>query len=123
MKIFEKLALTTSWAGRKPSSVTDRNIFGDSPLHTVCTWGDVESARILIGEGADVNAKGDLGSRPLFNAVISGNIALIRLLIENGADVRLTNDTEQDSIDYATLTRASKAVLDCLRNGKKAAKK
>lgn len=33
--------------------------FGDTPLHIVSIGGDVESARILIAEGAEIDARGE----------------------------------------------------------------
>ena len=51
---------TVSWKGLIIHSVNDRNEFDNTPLHTVCTWGEIEPARVLLDAGGDGNrAKGD----------------------------------------------------------------
>jgi ankyrin repeat protein len=48
-----------------------------------------ESAKILIGAGADVNAKSKIGVTPFMTAAAyPGNTALLRLMLEKGADTK-----------------------------------
>jgi ankyrin repeat protein len=58
-------------------------MFG-TPLHTT---GDIEIAKFLIANGADVNRKNKRGESPLFYA--SGNV--LELLISEGANVNSAN--------------------------------
>ena len=58
-------------------------MFG-TPLHTT---GDIEIAKFLIANGADVNRKNKRGESPLFYA--SGNV--LELLISEGANVNTAN--------------------------------
>lgn len=61
-------------------------LWGDTPLHVVVVWGDVEAARALVNAGADVNARGEDGYTPLHEAVSFENIELVRLLLDAGAN-------------------------------------
>ena len=74
------------------TSLNQRNIDGDTPLHVVCVWGDVEPVKVLIDAGADVNARGDRGQTPLFRAVMGKNVEVVRLLLRSGADKSILDD-------------------------------
>lgn len=66
---------------------------GFTPLHYAARQGHVESARILLDNGADIDqlSGGDQTS-PLLVAVINGNYDLAKMLVERGADVNLVSD-------------------------------
>jgi ankyrin repeat protein len=63
--------------------------FGESPLHVVAIWGDVESACILIEEGAPLDLPGEHGCTPLHEAALLGHVDVVRLLLSKGADPKL----------------------------------
>jgi ankyrin repeat protein len=48
--------------------------------------GDLNSVRILLDRGADVNGKDGLGWTPLLAAALGGHLKVGRLLLERGAD-------------------------------------
>jgi hypothetical protein len=56
----------------------------DTPLHLAAFYSQLEAAKLLIENGADVNVKG--GCTPLHIAVANGDSAMVRLLLEKGAD-------------------------------------
>ncbi len=63
-----------------------------TPLHYAATNGQLEVARWLIEQGADVNAEegryeNGHGSTPLHAAVRQGHFSVVRLLLDKGADV------------------------------------
>lgn len=62
---------------------------GDTPLWVACENGHVHVARLLIENGADVNAANKYGHPPLHHACQNGNVAIVRLLLENKARVHL----------------------------------
>ena len=102
--IFRRLEETASWDGITLAALDQRNHLDDTPLHTVCTWGDEKSARALIVAGADVNARGDKGATPLFNAVMGKSMAVLTLLLESGADAAMVNDWGDTPGDFARMT-------------------
>jgi ankyrin repeat protein len=66
----------------------DHNCFGATPLTRVCFGGYIESAKVLIELGADVNRKSDWNMgpwSPLHCAVTHGHRELAQLLLDSGA--------------------------------------
>jgi uncharacterized protein len=64
---------------------------GLTPLVFAAREGDLESARLLIKAGANVNQQTEYGWTPLLTAVNNRNYQVGQLLIEQGADVNLAN--------------------------------
>ena len=59
-----------------------------TPLHIAAFYGDKELVKILISNGANVNAKDAYGSKtPLHNAAFNGDKKIVKTLISNGARV------------------------------------
>ena len=81
-----------TWESGIIASVYQRTKLGDTPLHTVCTWGFTEPVKLLILHGADVNARGEHNDTPLLRSLIGENSEVIRLLLQHGADPEFTND-------------------------------
>ena len=63
------------------------DMFGSTPLHLAAYNGHIEISRLLLQNGADVNAKSDDGSTPLHWAAEHGQVDILHLLVENGADL------------------------------------
>ncbi len=71
-------------------------------------WGDggiqapgADDIRVLIREGADVNAKGNNGVTPLQRAALGSTPEIATLLIEAGADVNVKNDYGKTALNLA----------------------
>ena len=75
-------------------SVSTRDSQGNTPLHWAATAGQLETAKILITKGADVNGTNLFGSTPLL-AVARDKAApdIVELLVKSGARV--------DAIDHS----------------------
>lgn len=75
------------------------------PLHSAAAHIDqtraVELARIVLGAGADANARQQGGFAALHEAALNGNMALIELLLAHGADPAITNDKGASPADLA----------------------
>ena len=70
------------------ASAKDTTIFGTTLLHSASRLGDMGLVRLLIQEGADVNAQDEDGESPLHGAMAkSDNYDVARTLIENGAEL------------------------------------
>jgi ankyrin repeat protein len=102
------------WYDIKIISLNDRNHLGDTPLHTICSWGELEPVKQLIAAGADINAKGDHGSTPLFNAVIGRNAEVVSFLLKSGANPKIKNDWGRTALEYAKNISASKYIIKAL---------
>ena len=71
-------------------------------LHLAAENGALESARLLIAKGADVNAKDYADRTPLLIAVVNGLERTVRLLLEHGADVD-ARDRDERTILHAAV--------------------
>jgi len=72
-----------------PLLVTNRNELDDEPLHTACMQKHLDSAKLLVEYGANVNSLGDWSRTPLHYAVHDSDrkcIPLVQFLIDSGAD-------------------------------------
>ncbi len=65
---------------------------GLAPLHFATRQGSMESVRVLLAAGADVNQTTADGSSPLLVAVQNGFYPIAQFLIDNKANVNLTNN-------------------------------
>ncbi|MBW2736795.1 MAG: ankyrin repeat domain-containing protein [Deltaproteobacteria bacterium] len=67
------------------AAVDTRDYENNTPLHETH---DVDIARLLVSEGADIRALNDDGLTPLQCALHSGSACLARFLIEQGSDLQ-----------------------------------
>ncbi|QGM98391.1 ankyrin repeat domain-containing protein [Methylocystis parvus] len=118
-EVLRECEKTASWYGLKITSLGQKNHLGDTPLHTVCTWGDVDAVKTLVEGGAKVNELGDMDGVPLFNAVIGRNADVVRLLLDNGADVKIANHWGDTPLQYALKINAPPLIIDLLREAGK----
>ncbi|WP_377161827.1 ankyrin repeat domain-containing protein [Roseateles sp. UC29_93] len=110
---------TGAWAGEEIQDLSQRNFLNDTPLHTVCSWGELEPVAVLLDHGADVNALGDHGNTVLFNAIGGRNPEVIKVLIQHGADPRIKNDWGSDAVLCAKDVSAPPAIVAALMETKK----
>ena len=69
--------------------------------------GDIEQAKKVIAQGADVNATEDLGQvrwTPLIAAASGGNARVVKVLLENGAEVDANDSYGYTPLYYALWT-------------------
>jgi ankyrin len=64
---------------------------GLTPLVFAAREGDIESAKLLLDAGAQINQVTEYGWTPLLTAVNNRNYQLAKLLLERGADPNLAN--------------------------------
>ena len=66
---------------------------GCTPLHAACAAGRLDAARLLVGNGSDVNAKTSRGrSTPLHLACRGGHAGVAALLLQHGVDVNVKDE-------------------------------
>ncbi len=59
---------------------------GDTPLHILVGRPNRYAVRLLLENGADPNALGDMGETPLHKAVSMEEPDIVRMLLDGGAD-------------------------------------
>lgn len=90
------------WLLDKGIQVDVEDDFGCSPLLRLASMnGNVEVAKILIENGADVNKTDKIKKSPLMVAAVNGHFPLVQLLVENGADVHAVNKYGKTALDFA----------------------
>ena len=89
---------------RPAKAATDVSVSGDTPLHKIAIWGDIESAEVLLRSGANVNAPGEDDDLPLHRAIAGGHIDMIRYLLLHGARSDIPNRYGTTPLSEAELT-------------------
>ena len=57
-----------------------------TPLHLACRYGNVEAAKLLLDNGAEIEVAQDHTVTPMMAAIENSQTAIVRLLLEKGAD-------------------------------------
>ena len=94
---YGRTALHLSAEMGEPSLVRECLVKGQSvgsldanrltPLHLACMQGHIDTVRVLLQAGADVNAAGGSnGRRPIHEATEWGSVPLVKLLLQAGAN-------------------------------------
>ena len=82
-----------------PEHVNGRDGGGSTPLHHAAGFGTLETMKLLIDAGAEVDAPNDRSSTPLHWAVSDG--AKVRHLLENGADINAKTERQRTPLSLA----------------------
>lgn len=72
---------------------------GDTALHCASSWERIEIAKVLLANGANVNAVNSRGMVPLHSAASMENLSLMRLLITNGARIDMKDKDGESPLD------------------------
>ena len=90
--------------------INARGYDGKSPLHVAALHGDIKLAQLLIGFGADINARSESGITPLMSTQYSrfvGADKVAELLLNQGARLDIYSALKLGSIDDARQIVAS----------------
>ena len=82
-----------------------------TPLVFSARQGDIESARIMLEHGADVNQQTEGGWTPLLAAVQNRYYKLASFLLERGADPRIQNKGGWSPLYSRPTTATSRAAI------------
>jgi uncharacterized protein len=77
----------------------------DRQLYQAIAKGDVGAVRVLLDNGADIEARNERGETPLFTAVANHNAQMVKLLLEKGAQV-----SARDNYRETPLTEAASSM-------------
>ena len=78
--------------GERAVNFASADCDGDTALHVLIWRSDTSGALLLIENGANVNAIGDMGETPLHVAIRKDNRALIRALMAAGAETDIVSE-------------------------------
>lgn len=97
--VFERLAATPTYHGRKPKTVHDRGQDDNTPLHTAVLSFDLDAGKVLLEAGANPNAPGEHSNTPLHTAIEKRNYEFVQLLLTHAASKELKNGAGLSSTD------------------------
>lgn len=81
--------------------INKTNKTGRTPLHfNALQWGNIEVAKILIAQKADLNIKDINGQTPLHYALSGRKWDLAKLYIDSGADTSIKDKNDEGFDDY-----------------------
>ncbi|MEO1582840.1 MAG: ankyrin repeat domain-containing protein [Pseudomonadota bacterium] len=78
-------ALFPEQLGEARVLVDSTDCYGDTPLHILVRRGDRYAVGLLLENGANPNAVGDMGETPLHVAVSEGDHVIVEKLVQSGA--------------------------------------
>jgi ankyrin repeat protein len=89
--------------------MTEKNIkcsdcddeYGMTPLDIAVTDGNIDTVKLLISQGADVNVRDSDGNTPLHIAAEYGYINIAKLLISNRAKINIKNKDNETPLHIA----------------------
>src|SRR5690242_5601993 len=88
-----------------------------TPLHLAAEMGHVEIAKLLLDNGADVNAVGIRGFTPLHSAAWSGRTDVAKVLIAHGANVNAGDENGETPLVWASGAGHTNTIILLLDSG------
>ena len=92
-----------------------KGVGGTTPLMQAVLYGDVDSVRLLLGQGADPNIRNEAGATALMWAV--DDLEKTRLLLGHGADVNARSDDGRTPLLIAAGLFGNSAVVKLMIDG------
>lgn len=103
--------------GSQEEISSNHTCYEPMPIHQAVYNGDKTAVRMLVENGADVNAKTGNGGTALLWAVENGNEGMVFLLLEIGADVNAKASIEMTALHQASRNGYEKVVQLLLDRG------
>lgn len=97
--LLKEIASLPEFSNIADVNVNSQGIFGNYPIHAVCTWQDKDAVNILIDNGADINSIGEQGETPIFRVARDNNSDFMEFLIKRGADISIKNNNGLTPLD------------------------
>ena len=86
-------------------------------LHDAASKNAYEAAKVLLKQGADINAQDKYGWTPLHHAAWNNAAATAEVLLKQGADIHATNKNGWTPLHWGALNNATSTAEVLLKNG------
>ena len=96
--------------------VNQKNYGGATALHLAARSNQIEVSKVLIANGARIDAIDNENWTPLMRATLAGNLDMIKLLLEKGAQADAKNSVKETIIDQAIVANCNEC-LSAILNG------
>ena len=95
------------------------NIFSETPLHIASLTGREDMVKMLIQEGAPIDAVNRIGQTALHVAVVFSHrpTPIVKVLVENGADIDLKDNYGDSALHISVKLWKNDYSLYLMRNG------
>ncbi|KAI1047936.1 hypothetical protein LB505_013246, partial [Fusarium chuoi] len=90
----------------------DRASANSTPLYWACDSGKKDTVELLVGNGAEINARCHLGLSPLHISVENGEDEITEFLISKGADVSVVDDYGRTALTMSGNTEVARQLID-----------
>ena len=97
--------------------INQRNKGGATALHIACRESNLEIAKILIDNGANVNIQDNEGWTPLMRASIANNSDLVEYLLLKGAKANLLNSQNESALVHSAISRCTQCINHIIEKG------
>jgi len=105
---------------QNPNLISSRDEkYGQSPLHVAAFNGNKAIVELLLGKGADVNAKANNGATPLHLAAVRGSVEVATLLLESGAQINATDNDGWTPLHSASVSKKEEMIALLVQHGGK----
>ncbi|KAI9144845.1 ankyrin repeat-containing domain protein [Paraphysoderma sedebokerense] len=85
-----------------PFDINETNNTGNTALHWCCLNGQIETAELLIENGADITIKNDAGRTALYEAEQGGHSKIVDMILKNmSVDEEELEEGESDQLNLA----------------------
>jgi ankyrin repeat protein len=108
-ELLEEVADLPEFINVDVTSVHVRGMSLCTPLHCVAQWGNNEAVKLLLDNGADINAKDEKDYTPIHWAIVNGTLDTVSLLRDRGADLSAVTAFGETAADMLE-KRRSKSV-------------
>lgn len=92
------------WFLKNGANVNQKDGAGWTALHFACEYKNLDSVKLLIEAGADINSKNNMGATPLLRLLARNdarNQIILKYMIGNGADPKIKNNSGISVFDFA----------------------
>ncbi|KAL5256451.1 hypothetical protein ACHWQZ_G011630 [Mnemiopsis leidyi] len=117
MKLSGESSQGDNFTTPRPSKINKPNKHGESPLQIAAIKGDLKQVKLLIKQGAAVNARDHAGWSPLHEAACKGYLDVCKMLIKSGAEVNVHGYCDETPLHDAAFNNHPKIVALLLQNG------